>query len=121
MLENLMHYDKEHVAICSFLRIRTPPLHGGSEKFFLCKVSKNKRRKRFSFLRNDFFRFFDFHHGKCPFVIWTCLKMLKIFETSFEIWCVKIAFWHLSTHPFAFEEFLGRLRCEKNLTPIATL
>ena len=44
--------------------------------------------------------------------------MLKIFVTSFEICCAKIAFRVLSAHIFVFEEFLGCLRCEKNLTQV---
>ena len=78
-------------------------------------------QKRFRTPPNDFFRFFDFQHWKCPLVIWPCLKMLKIFETRFEIWCPKIAIRVLSAHVFVFEEILGRLRCKINLTPIATL
>ena len=70
---------------------------------------------------NDFFRFFDFHHAKSPFVIWPCLKMLKIFVTSFEIRREKIAIWVLSVQFFVSEEFLGCLRWEKNLVPGAAL
>ena len=47
--------------------------------------------------------------------------MLKIFVTSFEIWSAKTAFWVLSAQLFVSEEFLGWLRCEKNLTLVAAL
>ena len=44
--------------------------------FFCVKLPKTKPNLIF-FLRNDFFRFFDFQHEECPLEIWPCFKIPK--------------------------------------------
>ena len=85
-------------------------LHGGSKNFFLRKVSKNKAEFNFELSETTFSGFSTFNTGNGPLVIWPCLKMLKIFETGFEIWCAKTAFGLLSAYLFVFGEIWHRLR-----------
>ena len=90
-------------------------LHGGSKNFFLRKVSKNKAEFNFELSETTFSGFSTFNTGNGPLVIWPCLKMLKIFETGFEIWCAKTAFGLLSAYLFVFGEFIGPLHCKKKI------
>ena len=82
-----------------FWEFDLPPYMAGAQKIFQSQM-------RFQTYPNDFLRFFDFQHWK-----WHYLKMLKMFETRFEIWCPKIAIGVLRSHLFVFEKFVGRLRC----------
>ena len=84
-----------------------------AQKSFSCVDFPKTKPKTISNSPKRYFQVFRFSTRGIPFVIWICLKMLKIFETRFEILCPKIAIRVLSSHLFAFGEFLGRLRCKK--------
>ena len=104
-------YGKGYVAFVRFLAILTPPLHGGSKNFFLCKVSKNKAENDFELAQTTFqvFRvstrersfsnlaFFEnaqnlvckncfLASNRAPFCFWRVFRLV-VFQKKFDIGC----------------------------------
>ena len=106
--------NKSCVDICSFLRNRTPSNTGAQKSFFCIKFPKTKPNS-ISNSPKRLFQVFRLSTRKMFF------SNLPLFENAQNL---RDKFWNLVCEnrilgsdraaPFFFEDFLSRLRCEKN-------